>query len=482
MKKATVYTGLWYIPESDKRCSGVLKISEKKKSITLTIYSPCYIDGTVVDVRNLRERVENPIIILGEHKHPITLYNCRWSGTSTISDEISKITYEIDFVFEFAHFTKAEDIVVKTSNIKFPYFTSFYDSWQSVMGREDEIDVETLEVININSIFNIGFNNVVLRNNELKDKYRKYVNFIYLQKIDFNNALRNWAEFASMLKLATAKDIRYEINWIVVDKNLTTRSSRVFSNNITSNEIRCRVKNFSLGMHRNETDKGEWIHQNSMIFSAWKLSKDIINDLIKKWYNNRSLYPIYDYYIDSNSWPKINEFRLSNVMFNNKFLNLMQGLEAYHFQLNEAYNPNNQEFVAKRQRVLNSVDSGLRDWVNTNLKFPREYKLNDRLHLLLSRFDIPLKNLLGDLKYINYFPTEAKDMRHRLSHGNLDSTYQGEQLHHLLHIAQVLLCMCILESLGLEKHDIVRSLESNTQMERIAYEAVHHYRLKETNG
>ncbi len=406
--------------------------------------------------------INNLPVILGRFDgHPVTLCYCNWSRTVHISELLHKITYTIGILVKFAHFNRLEDIIVKNVRVRYPYLSSWYDGWES--SSDDQlIDTEKKEIqtIQIKPSLNLMFEDIKVDNKaRIRLKYDKLANFEYVDGEKFEASRKDLYKFARLLKLATSKEINFEILSITVS---TAYAIDGFPLATKNGDVVCSITTFAYG--RYDSKASDWIHQNSMIFSRWKVSSNVLDAAVKSWFETNSFSHIYDYYIDSNTWPKNNIFVITNVMYNNKFLNLIQALEAYHYQLNETYSPDNTAFVLARQRALNMLDNNSREWVKKHLKFPKDFKLQDRLCSLISRHKKVIEYFLGDSKYLQFFPEDAKEFRNKLSHGNLSETYQGDYFQDVLRTAQFLLCLCIMESLRMEDIIIINALRYNYKL------------------
>ena len=138
-------------------------------------------------------------------------------------------------------------------------------------------------------------------------------------------------------------------------------------------------------------------------------------------------------------------------------MNLIQGLESYYDLLDLVYQANNDEFTQNRQKVLTVLkDEDLKDWFLDNVKFPKEATLKYKLEILRDKFSEIFDNVEGLDNLINEYPHKAKEYRHKLSHGNINRTFQGEEFHTMYEFSKILLCFCILESLGFNNNQIKR--------------------------
>jgi hypothetical protein len=189
-----------------------------------------------------------------------------------------------------------------------------------------------------------------------------------------------------------------------------------------------------------------------MVISRWTYSQEEINQVIINWYNNEKFFNIYEYYLDSNNWMQGTDARLSNVMFNNRFLNLIQALEDYyreHFEVIRT-GADRQLFEEKKENILSQItDSSLKQWLNNTFKFTKFPSLEEKLSTIIDNLSLELSSLFNDTS-LNEFPMSATNFRNSLSHGKSKEINQGIRLHEDYFIAQVLLGVCILKTLGIQ--------------------------------
>uniref|UniRef100_UPI0026ED1550 HEPN domain-containing protein n=1 Tax=Nonlabens dokdonensis TaxID=328515 RepID=UPI0026ED1550 len=207
------------------------------------------------------------------------------------------------------------------------------------------------------------------------------------------------------------------------------------------------------------------LNQNWLLFSDWTESKESLNLLMAQWFKNEQLHPVYDFYLDTINWGK--DGAISNVNFNNRYLNLMQGLEAYYDYLNPNYKYENETFVAERQRVYDALESAeLKRWVGMHLKFPKQANFAQKLKFLCDKYTEILTNLEAKSSLIERYPYKAKEYRHKLSHGKINKTFQGKDLNSLYAFSQVLLCISILDSIGMSHRSIANRINTNPDINR----------------
>lgn len=98
----------------------------------------------------------------------------------------------------------------------------------------------------------------------------------------------------------------------------------------------------------------------------------------------------------------------------NRFLNLMQGLETFHRQNFTNENQTSEEHSARLESVLNSCPPQYREWLNDRLRHSNEPTLRQRLREILSRYHA---NVVGVLRDEKSFIQAAVNTRNELAHG-----------------------------------------------------------------
>lgn len=157
-------------------------------------------------------------------------------------------------------------------------------------------------------------------------------------------------------------------------------------------------------------------------------------------------------------------------MFNNRFLNLIQALEDYHRKCMDQGIKTENDFLNKKHQVLAYIkDSSLKKWLNDNFKPPKHIKLEEKLQSILNFIKPIFLPTLTEHPIFVHFPTYTKDKRNELSHGKNKETYQGDLFHINLYLAQIILGICILHTLGVStiNKKIKHYLKWNDQLNEI---------------
>jgi hypothetical protein len=218
-----------------------------------------------------------------------------------------------------------------------------------------------------------------------------------------------------------------------------------------SDKVLVHVYNYTLKQKREIDTHG--YHSRHLLVSRHTCSKEELNQVILTWFANEKLYNIYEYYIESNNWLQGTKAKLSNVMFNNRFLNLIQGLEDYYREYYEIIKTaaDREIFESKRTAAVNYItDPTLKQWVNNTFKFKKTPSLTEKLSTIVTELAPDISKLFQGIS-LEDFPQSAADFRNDLSHGRNKEINLGRRLHRDYFIAQVLLGVCILRTLGVNK-------------------------------
>lgn len=449
-------SGEWYLPNSELKIPGKLYVNNEEKRIILHLFSSAFLNGANINVIEIPKENNYEELILGEGLGStsfVTLFSCILIYCSPIKEGFYELKYQVEFVFDNISIDNINNLLFKKVSVTFPNIRNFYDGRESMtedFEPEKQYHKNHIEV-KINENFKIVFSDIKQKIDSFRKdyqiKYLKNVSFEYSESVNLSQINKDCYTFKRMLDFSNRKSLDFKINTgFLESKNVSKHNKQIYSNLIPT-FISSRLDfNKEIFLNKKKLD------QNFILFSGWSEPKDELNRIIAKWFSNDSLMPIYDFYIDSHNWFN-GRVTLSNVMYNNKFLNLIQGLEAYYDFLDPSYTYTNEEFTKTRQQVLNQITDGkLKIWVTKKLKFPQNAKLGKKLSFLCNKYEKILTDIFEQSISLDSYPSGAKEYRHKLSHGRIDETYQGTELDTYYRFSQILLCICILDSLEM-KHD-----------------------------
>lgn len=479
--------GLWYTDENLKH-QGILIQDTNKGEIRLEIYGDKYIDGPdAMSHRSSFIRFHETIICESAH---MTLYNCTWSGTTYVGDNLARITYSVEFIIHGKQ--KSSDIKIKSGTFIINRFSGWYDGYAIndkikgvgglyIDGKEVYRKDEREDVIEVNDNLTIYAwdrieERVIEFSTHYSIQYFKYVTLKYAQDVTFEQLLTDALSLQKLLAVSYSQSDLYRRVLSIVANTDTIIGK--YSELDKKPYVKLDISNYTLHKNRKLMHGAEPSYNT--LFSNSNSSRDELNHIIVNWFKNQEeCRHIYEYYIDSNRWFKEEGALISNVMFNNRFLNMIQALEDYHRNAIAPDAVNDDEvFRENKRQVLTLIsDARLKKWVNDNLSNSTKRKYT--LHVRLSEIIEHCKSIAGSI-FINInldnFPERAKHYRHLLSHGSSRKVSHGRELIVLFHVAQVLLAICILKSLDV--NDIDNKISKNTKMrdnihEFLAYTNAH---------
>jgi hypothetical protein len=468
-------TGSWSIPDG-KSYPGQLCIDHKTGNITLEIYGTDYINGVEIDLNNdiLGKRRVGYFNYLWGNSTPygrITLVGCNWRALSHIGNELFSIKYDAAFLLSGIHITAKSDFLIKSGRFSFPYLGSFYAGFNHVSMSNRETELQNIEqvsehILQVTEELKLSFNTVISRTIleftvSSKTEINDFLTFQYLVEVPFSRLMADAFRFRKLLEFSYGEPLTHQIHSVEIhDSQLAPH----LGEKLNKDGVGYYVTSFTLSENK-KIERG--LHnQNHMLLSNWQLSTESLDNVIIKWYQNGHLNNIYDYYLDSNNWFQgIKEVKLSNVMFNNRFLNLIQGLEDYYREFLESGKTalDRQEFEDKKKKVLSHIKQAeLKKWLNNTFKAPQYASLEEKLTTIVGEC-LPVINAVFQSLDWTVFPVSAKDFRNKLSHGMNKNTNLGQGLTLDYHIAQLLLCICILKSLEIPY--IVNLIKTNYKMQ-----------------
>jgi hypothetical protein len=461
--------GQWFLPKNEVKLSGRLDIDYGNGKIELILYGNQYIEGTMIKLSNPNNRHEYfHDLIVGETTFDsLTIVNCTWSETKTIGKDLFEIHYRGSILLFGVHLTKRDDLKIDKAIVKFPYLASWYDGDDSLFkvdGFEKEIHGAITASVDVTNDLKLNFvdqyyKNTIRMGVSYEVSFEKRIEFQYSGFVDFDRLISDASKFAKLLEFTLNRKVEYQVHSLSVPKELLTG---IQIGELEGHSSYVHISFFKSFSKRELIEKYD-INQTSMIISAWVLQKDRLNALIKKWYSNLDYYHIYDYYLDSNNWFEGTDAVLSSVMFNNRFLNLIQALESYQKKTDTSYQNDIQAFNDAKDKVVDLLSSKpeLLLWLDDSIKAPENLSLRQRLESLLIRLQPIIESLIGPNSLFDNFPGDAKKYRHKLSHGDLRGIDLGQPLVLLFHQAQFLLLLLVLKSLDFTDDEMVGILKDN---------------------
>jgi len=474
-------SGLWYLPNSQNKVPGKLFIDDDKSSITLQLFTDSYLSGNAFKFPNEKREDDYVELILGDTSRgsfgEMTLFGCSFSKLSPIGGELHQLHYSIQFVFHYVHILKRANLKFNHIDILYPNSDNFYNGWNSVNREEEDPKKEYVKISNtikIDEELSIDFvdskRHTISMSKNYEVKHNNHLTFNYSEAVDIDKLYKDCVTLQKMMEFSTRKKLTFIIKSAKIEfENISGQhqhTNLILQKVDGENENLAHTYIYSrLTLNQEPFENKRKLNQNWLLFSDWTESKLSLGDLMRNWFKNENLQPIYDFYIDTIDWGK--DGPISNVNFNNRYLNLMQGIEAYYDYLNPEFKYENETFVVERQKVFDVLENEeLKRWIGIHLRFPKQANFSHKLKFLCEKFSDILLLLKSKGSLINSFPYKAKEYRHKLSHGKIDKSFQGKDLNSLYGFSQVLLCICILDSIGMDHKKIADRINSNPDIFR----------------
>lgn len=463
MKKNEELTGEWYLPGKNHRAQGRIIVDYDRKKIELEIFGDKSIDGLPYNGNIMYNPARIHTYIYGKvaFGENIILYDCSLKSVKSIGKAFVQITYTIEFIFRGGTIPNDTETIVEAGTFRFPFIDSWYNGPDSVelsgdlnnflMQNPDtkiEFDKErNVQQVKIYDDFTLRFFEVIKKyyrqinvHYELIREY--FVEFTYSTAVSFGRLMRDASSFCSLLEFCSGEPQSFKLVQLVQPGEGS--SPFTYSEAETPNAF--TVCNFSLQKGGKEIEN--FRHSNMLLLSRWTLPKIHLNRIIIEWMKFKDFHHIYDYYNDTNEWFADTDAMLSEVMFNNRFLNIIQGIEDYYRKSIDPVNEKIATFESNKQQIMHLIkDRNLKHWLNNNFKAPQFLTLEQKLQGILNEFPIEISILFGQHNITIIFPKKATEFRNSLSHGKgRISDTKGLQLTYFY--GKILLTMCLLKKLG----------------------------------
>jgi ApeA N-terminal domain 1 len=473
MMQETNTIGEWFLPGSNHKLPGRLLYDDTKKKIILEFIGNSHLDGNSImgpaptnpryhtRFHNRTYKANHPII-LGSADQEITLYYCQISTITEIGKDLHKVQYLVQYVFYGIHKLTPEDLQVLSGTIIYPYMGCWYDSEGFIKDEnclQDAIPflnrtayigpsvITCREEMNI-VISDTGNSSQDRKKNGVRLYKDKSVQFNYSKVTPFNDLIRDALTFRKLLEFAFGRPLYFLIQELQMIKNGQT----------------VRISLWNVSHHKGQDVSNLTQHQRYMLLSDGNADRKILNHIIQKWFENQKYYVLYDYYIDSNHRFYDKEILLTNVMFNNRVLNLIQGLDSYHKNALQDPEPiandeEKREFQKNKEAVVailkNSGNRALKDWMHDKVTYRKAApKPQPNIVVIIEQvIDLvkPSIPIFAQAWLFKEFPRLAGEIRDELSHGHHKETSMGPIMPIIFQLGQVILAACILRSLGVSE-------------------------------
>jgi len=488
--KLITYPGKWFIPEKKIVMPGLLIIDENNRQ-SIKLYSK--IDFNGIPIANYKFELEYSTICgnceLGDK---ITLHNCKYRNLLHIGGDIFEITFEPSFSFFGGIFFNHNKTKVTQLTCAFPYFSSWFDAnrlffgpysytigFNSETGKTEDTSIkdtepsltkeELFDEIKIDDDFSIIIErryqteNFIL-NTEVKSEIKHFVHFKSSSNKSLDEFIKLAYNFMQLIQLSIGELMNINFCSVFIKKEELIDFSE--SEYLSRNKESVIIKMFNYNsIHKRNLIKSKNIECSNMLFYGGKNYSGKLNQIIINWYNTIDKYlPIYNIFNDNFEWFQNTDAALTQVMFNNRFLNLVQSLESYHkFSYTSIEDENKEEIKSKAKELLKEVtNNNDNKWLIDRIT-PLHITLKERLHdLLYDKLVIISSELFQNCKKRKSYIEKIKDVRNDLSHGK-KVEMEVSEISDYYYKTLILLLSCILLNLGLSQIEIKDALFKTTK-------------------
>jgi len=464
--------GKWFLQSEGVSISGCLIIDEDAFSQTLILYSKSDFNGVKIDINDNSFR--NIKTIYGEvnSRTSITLQNCSYRGLSLIGDELWEIKFILELSFLGGHLTEPDETTYYEVRCSYPYLSSWYDTNRNYFGSLyecsdldrmrpslgtgdliDEIQIDDDLTIQVERLYS---QNSMVMDKEVSIQVRHYVNFRTSSPRTFREFRKMAYRFSQLIQLATGKLIFLDFVSVVGNPKDIKNVHYQFQ---TREEFPYLEITFMNKDQKRNYQESDYIHQNMMLFYGGENRRDQLNQTIAAWYRSYNKYSsIYNRFLDTFEWFQNTDATLSQVMFDNRFLNLIQALESFHVISFPEFEKDKRIDDQKRVDLLLSsiTDSEDKQWLakKISLHTPLRKRLDD---LMEKRLLSITSEIFKDRKQRKGFIEKVKTARDDLSHGN-ELDIEPIKIGEYYEKALIMLVSCVLISLGFTEEQTRTSL------------------------
>lgn len=177
---------------------------------------------------------------------------------------------------------------------------------------------------------------------------------------------------------------------------------------------------------------------------CFKDIKENISQIFHNWIQlNQTIEPVINTLEES--------FRSRTVLVENKFLNIIQGIESFHRRRRENEKLPKAIHKEKINTILNSCPDEHTNWLRDRLSFSNEPSLQERLVSLFSELEVDLINHL--FKNWETLVSESKNSRNYYTHYDTSlekKALKGVALHYLTERLRIFLLVLVLNETGIK--------------------------------
>jgi len=392
----------------------------------LKLYSCCDIDGVEIKDKNYSPHDYKTICGICDLSYEFTLTDCKFVSCTHFMDNLFEIVYEPTFSYSGGLFYNHDNTLVTQLTCTFPYLGAWYDTNRIFFGSHSQGEIDHLKraissenlktTIKIDTLFSIEIERYYEQNDnsfskEVSVEIKHFVSFKNLEPIPLSELKKKAYSFMQLMMTSLGKQMYVDFKFIIIETNELEKSENPIKN-------RLNIVYFSNYRKRNVV-KSDKNNKNGMLFYGGEGNWEQLNQIIVNWYNSYDEFStIYGIYLDTFEWFQDTDIMLTEVMFKNRFTNLVQALESYHRLTDSKYKYEDEtEVIEKAKSLVEHLNPVDKEWIIDRIS-PKHVTLSQRLKNLicceLSNITSLFFNSKSEMKsFINHI----KDIRNEISHG-----------------------------------------------------------------
>jgi hypothetical protein len=157
-------------------------------------------------------------------------------------------------------------------------------------------------------------------------------------------------------------------------------------------------------------------------------------------------------------------FRARTILVENKFLNIIQGIETFHRRTRKNEKMSRDLHKKKIENILMSCPPEHKNWLKDRLNFSNEPTLHERLNELFSEIEDNLKNHL--FKNSEKLIIDSKNSRNYFTHYDKSlekKALKGVELHYLTLRLKIFLLIIVLKETGFSDEQLKKIITQGSQ-------------------
>lgn len=461
MFKKFIARGIWWLPENPaNRLHGTLTYDPIEGALLEVV-------GSFEPITKVNE-VQEFVIINGLAGSEITIYKCFMKETQIQFPGTVLSTYFGNIVFKGHLFKKESEINFNRAQVEYNYLTSWINRSAINITTPDNKEGWNIFTKTLDSyIANIGDNLKIILTFPVVGNLKHITPEIFLkQKAFFKIETKNFENFENFFEILSKIE---KFLTLAINEPIQLQEFNIFFLDPEHGNKK-KIIEVLLTMKKEFSKEEISKHPSQMPFSL-DIIANRFDSILNNWfYKSTDLDSIFNLYF---------ALRYSPDMYvENKFLNLIQFLEAYHRRKFEGKYLSDMNYEKFTKQMIESIpeidDENYKDFKETyiySFKYGNELKLRKRLKLIYEDNEsISNKFIPNNRKFIDM----VVNTRNYLVH--LDKTLEKSAILDTLRLVdiniklKILVELCILNELGFEKGEIETIFSRNDEYRQLMAE------------